>query len=111
MIKALRDDGWNVIGIREVFENDAQDTSDEEWVAYAGEHGMAGLTCDKRMMRQSSYRNSTVTIFALSNNELRIAEQVRRLLNNRERIFSAARNRHEFWLLYEHRMVRRDPST
>jgi hypothetical protein len=110
-VNALRASGWDIVRISDVFEDDAQTTSDEVWVAYAGRQGWAGLTKDKKIRRQVSYRQAQTPIFALSSGNLGIPEMVNRFETARDRIWAnAVTRRREFWVVYEGgRIERRDP--
>lgn len=108
-IRQLRESGWRITAVAEVFPNDGQSTSDEEWISYAVEHRLAGITCDKRIRRQPSYLSARHPIFALSSNQLLIEEQVRRMVDRQEKIFRAAVGGREFWMVYEDRIQRVDP--
>lgn len=110
VLRALREAGWQVRRISEVFPDDASDVPDEDWIAYGCQRGWALITADKRIRHQPSYRVATTPIFAFSTNNIRIGEQVRRLLTFQARIWAkAGAGRREFWIMYADRVERRDP--
>ncbi len=65
-VERLRALGWSIVRISDVFVGDAQDVSDEQWVAYGGRRGMALLTKDKRIRYQPAFDNVVTPVFALT---------------------------------------------
>lgn len=108
-IRLLREQGWRLLPIAELFDNDAQSVPDEQWVHLAAGRGLPAMTADKRIRRQSAYRYATKPIFALSSNQLLISEQVRRFEAHRASIQRAAQGGREFWVLYPNTLGRTDP--
>ena len=110
-IRRLRQRGWIIHLFDEVFVDDGQQVSDEEWVAYAGQRGWAGLTKDKRIRRQPAYRSASTPIFALSNGHISIQDIVEWFSDAEDRILREAGNgRREFWMVYQGgRIERREP--
>lgn len=110
-IRRLRERGWIIHLFEDVFGDDGQSVSDEEWVSFAGQQRWAGLTKDKRIRRQPAYRSASTPIFALSNGQISIQEIVEWFTAVEAGIMREALNRRrEFWMVYKGgRMERRDP--
>ncbi len=110
-VQRLRDRGWDIVRLAEVFPDDAQDVPDEDWLRYAGENDLIGLTKDKRIRYQPSFNSATTSVFALTDGSLSIAEMVERFDSARGRIWSQASTaQREFWMVYaEGRVERRVP--
>jgi hypothetical protein len=53
--RGLRDLGWIVTSITDVFADDAQDVSDTDWMRYGCDAGWAALTKDKKIRRSPHY--------------------------------------------------------
>lgn len=108
-VDRLRDLGWSVVRITEVFADDAQAITDEEWVAYGARVGMALLTKDKRIRYQPAFKAAGTPVFALSDGRLGIAEMAERFNAARSRIWRAATaQERQFWIVYAAgRIVRR----
>ena len=96
--------------ITDVFPNDAQDVSDTDWMRYGCDAGWAALTKDKKIRRSPHYDVASRPIFALSDGNLPLRENVRRFDARRGRIWAAAARSagREFWLVYENAVVQRD---
>lgn len=77
-VDRLRTLGWSVVRIADVFLDDAQAITDEEWVAYGARAGMALLTKDKRIRYQPAFNAAGTPVFALSDGQLGIAEMTER---------------------------------
>ncbi len=75
-------------------EERAQSVSDEEWLAFAGEHGWVVLMKDDRIRRRpaeiEALRIAGVRAFCLTNANLRAVEQSERFVANRHRIIQRA---------------------
>lgn len=100
-IRQLRERGWDIVQLGDVFADDAQAVGDDEWLDYAGQHGLAGLTKDKRIRYQPAFERATTPVFALADGSLPIAEMVERFDSARPRIWSnAANGKREFWVVY-----------
>lgn len=110
-VQRLRDRGWDIIRLAEVFPDDAQDVLDEDWLRYAGKHGLIGLTKDKHIRYQPSFKSATTSVFALADGSLSIGDMVERFDAAKERIWSqASTTQREFWMVYSKgRVERRAP--
>jgi PIN like domain len=96
--------------IHDVFPNDPQEVTDEDWIRYGCTHGWAALTKDTRIRRRPQFHVATRPIFALSDGNLPIAEMVRRFDRQRTRIWRAASSeQREFWVVYDSRIMRQYP--
>jgi hypothetical protein len=100
---ALRERGWNLILITEVFPDDAQDVSDEEWMTWAAGEGSvdAALTKDSSMRRASWYQSSTIPVFSLGNQQTKTAEMVELFDRHRAQIDRIAFRKpgRQFWVI------------
>lgn len=107
-VNRLRDLGWDIVRISDVFTDDAQSVSDEEWVALGGTNGWALLTKDKKIRYQPSFQKASTPVFALSEGGVAIDEMVHRFEAGRGRIWEAAMaTERQFWIVYEHGRVER----
>jgi hypothetical protein len=90
----LRALGWAVHRIGEVFPADAQDVSDQEWIAHGLDQGWVPLSKDGRIKtRDLEIRpvlERSAVLFYLDNQQLRTAEMVQRLHVCRHAIHEAA---------------------
>ena len=109
--EGLRELGWRVTAINQVYAEDAQRISDGEWLAYGFSHGWAALTKDKKIRRGADYLAAAGPIFALSNGNLSLAAMVAAFDAPRAQIWLAASiaTRREFWMIYDSRIHRQDP--
>jgi hypothetical protein len=106
----MRACGWTVTLINDVFPNDAQEVTDEDWIRYGCAQGWAALTKDRRIRRSPQFEAATRPIFALSDGNLPIAEMVRRFDSQRTRIWNVALSeQREFWVVYGSRIRRQYP--
>jgi hypothetical protein len=107
--QGLRDLGWLVTSITDVFNNDAQEVSDTDWMRYGCDAGWAALTKDVRIRRSPHFDAATRPIFALSDGNLPLRENVRRFEAWRDRIWTVAAGNagREFWVVYDYGVVRR----
>lgn len=100
-VRRLRARGWDIVLLADVFLNDAQEVPDEAWLDYAGEHGLVGLTKDKRIRYQASFQSATTSVFALADGSLSIDDMVERFDTARSRIWKhASTTQREFWVVY-----------
>ena len=101
-VERLRHLGWDIVRLGEVFEDDAQETTDEALVELAGRRGWSILTRDKRIRYQPSFDRATTPLFALSSGDIPLAEAVERFEAARHRIWAAARaSDGQFWIVYD----------
>jgi hypothetical protein len=98
--QGLRDLGWLVTSITDVFTNDAQEVSDTDWIRYGCDAGWAALTKDVKIRRSPHYDAATRPIFALSDGNLPLRENVRRFEAWRDKIWTVATGDagREFWV-------------
>jgi hypothetical protein len=89
----LRQAGWKLRKHVEVFAARDESVADVEWLEYCGHEGLIVLAKDRRLR----YRPSEIAVikeyrlkaFVLSSANLKAAEQIRRFLDNAERIKEA----------------------
>ena len=96
------------------FPDDAQDVGDPEWMEYGLARGWSLLTQDERIRRQAAalalLRHHRGIAFCLSSAELRVAAKVDRFHDHQRAIHGHVRSgRFGFYVVYEHRIVRRWP--
>jgi hypothetical protein len=87
--------GWGIHRINDHFANDAQETSDEEWIEFGLCRGWVPLCKDGRIRgraveREPLERHSAV-MFYLDNQQLRISAMVERIHNAQALIHNAVR--------------------
>ncbi len=100
-VARLRELGWPIVRIADVYADDAQAVTDEEWVAYGARARMALLTKDKRIRYQPAFRAAGTPVFALSDGQLGIVEMAERFEAARARIWHAATaQERQFWIVY-----------
>jgi len=89
----LRQRGWVVHRIADVFPADAQDVPDEDWIRHGLAHGWVPLSKDGRIKTRDReiepIRESSAVLFYLDNQQLRTMEMVERLHANQHHIQSA----------------------
>ncbi|MEN8653014.1 toxin-antitoxin system, toxin component, PIN family protein [Streptomyces sp. 21So2-11] len=89
----LRELGWTVHRIGEVFPADAQDIPDEEWISYGLDQGWVPLSKDGRIKTRDQeiepVRLREAVLFYLDNQQLRSTEMVERLHRCRGAIHDA----------------------
>lgn len=100
--------GWSIVRISDVFVDDAQSISDDEWVAFGGSKSWALLTKDKKIRYQPAFEAAATPIFALSVGTLTIDEMVQRFEAGRPRIWQHAHAaERQFWIVYDGGRVER----
>jgi PIN domain-containing protein len=91
----LRKLGWRIHLIADVFPDDAQDIADDAWIDYGLVRHWVPVCKDGRIRGRTEERHPLVVhgavLFYLDNQQLRIAEMITRLEENRSRIEQAAR--------------------
>lgn len=79
----LRERGWVVHRINDVYPADAQDVPDEEWIKYGLGCGWVPLSKDGRIKTRDReiepVRQASAVLFYLDNQQLRTVEMVERL--------------------------------
>ncbi|MFF7344753.1 toxin-antitoxin system, toxin component, PIN family protein [Streptomyces antimycoticus] len=89
----LRERGWTVHRIGEVFSSDGQEISDEEWIAHGLDQGWVPLSKDGRIKTRDHEIEPVLirsaVLFYLDNQQLRSGEMVERLDVCREAIHRA----------------------
>jgi len=104
------DRGWRVWAIEDFFADNAENTSDEEWIDFGCRRGWALLTKDKAIRRTAGFKIATRPIFALSRGDLPLAVIVDRFDLDRTTIWSHSISpEKEFWIVYEKSCERRYP--
>jgi hypothetical protein len=107
-VNLLRGLGWSIVRISDVYADDAQQVSDEEWVARGGAHGWALLTKDKRIRYQPAFDAAVTPVFALSDGSITIDQMVERFDAARDRIWTHTRAaERQFWIVYDRGRVER----
>jgi len=94
--------GWDCVLIQDVFPDDAQRTSDEQWLTWGNTHADAALTKDAAIRRYPWYKAASIPIFSLARQDLPISEMVNLFLGQAERIHRIALSHsgRQFWVLY-----------
>ncbi len=107
--QALVSDGWSIYRVPDVFPNDAQDVTDDEWIAVGSRNGWAMLTKDQRIRyRAEELEALDGHIFCLANGNLTVAEGVAWFAAARDSIFRAiADSGRGFWKVYDDGRIRR----
>jgi hypothetical protein len=89
----LRDRGWVVHRIVDVFPGDAQDIPDEEWITYGLDRSWVPLSKDGRIKTRDleiqPVLDRCAVLFYLDNQQLRTLEMVERLDGHRSAIYRA----------------------
>jgi hypothetical protein len=79
-VQLLRDLGWRIVHLGDLYPDDAGDVADEDWLAMAAEKGLAVLTQDERIRYRAAERGAvadgSLVVFCLTNGNRRIAEKV-----------------------------------
>ncbi|MCB2412567.1 hypothetical protein LGT39_06855 [Demequina sp. TTPB684] len=110
--RALRGAGWQVSTLADEFgEARAQQATDEEWLQYAGERGLAVLMKDKRIRYRRSERETLtrfeVRAFCLSQGSLTGDQQSAAFLRAESRIMRACEDAGPFLYVLTARDIRR----
>lgn len=110
----LRQEGWLIHLVNDVFANDAQETPDEAWIAYGNERRWCLLTKDLRIRYRAAelaaLGDGAGIMFVLSSGNLTLSQQVRRFCRSREAIETAARTAGPaLHVVYEDSISRRWP--
>jgi hypothetical protein len=111
---ALRQAGWKLRKHVEVFELRDERIADVEWLEYCGREGLIVLAKDRRLRYRPSeiavIKNYRLKAFVLSSGNLKAAEQIRRFLDNAERIKAACTHTGPFiYSVHARRIVRLFP--
>ncbi|NJP46579.1 PIN-like domain-containing protein [Actinacidiphila epipremni] len=89
----LRALGWAVHRIGEVFPADAQDVSDQDWIAHGLDQGWVPLSKDGRIKTRDleirPVRERSAVLFYLNNQQLRTMEMVERFHGCRQAMHEA----------------------
>jgi len=110
--RALRDAGWQVSTLADEFgEARAQRATDEEWLEYAGERGLAVLMKDKRIRYRAAERDALirhhVKAFCLSQGSLTGDQQAAAFLRAERRVMQACEEPGPFLYILTARDMRR----
>jgi PIN like domain len=110
----LRELGWTVHMVTEVFVDDGQDVPDPEWIAYGLQRRWVLLTQDKRIRYRSAEIGALAdgggTMFCLSSGNLTIASRVQYFQDQREAILRATRQAATaLYVVYDNRIEKRWP--
>lgn len=107
--RALREAGWLAYRIADVFPDDAQSVTDEQWIETGSQRGWAMLTRDKRI-RYRSHELEALNgqIFCLANGNLSVSESAQRFIEAQVAIERAvSTGARGFWKVYEEGRIRR----
>ena len=108
----LRDHGWDVVLIQDIFPDDAKNVSDTEWIKWASSHVDGALTKDAAIRRQSSYSEARIPIFCLGNQKLGFEAMAALYLKHERTIWRVASLHagRAFWQIYANGDIRKlDP--
>lgn len=82
--------GWKIHRITDEFPDDAQDIDDQDWISYGLDRGWVPLCKDGRIKGRSKERDPLIVhrsvLFYLDNQQLPLAEMVRRFHEARQKI-------------------------
>lgn len=112
--RKLRDFGWAVRLVADVFPDDGQSTPDEEWITFGLRQGWALLTQDRRIRYRASELGALAgggcVMFCLSSGNLLIEQRAVCFENSRDAIHhAAARDGAAFYVVYEDRIAKKWP--
>jgi hypothetical protein len=97
----LRASGWRLLLIQDVFKDDAQSTSDEEWLTWANDNCSGALTKDKAIRQATWFHSARIPIFCIGRQDIALAEMVKLFETNRHHIhrIAASNPGRQFWTL------------
>lgn len=101
--RRLREHGWTIHLIAEFYDDDAEDVSDEEWIAEGCQRGWALITKDKKIRSRAAELGALTQghLFCLPRGDLSIDEMVRRFLEAEAAIARAVESCSVgFWHVY-----------
>lgn len=112
--RLLRDFGWNIHTVGELFPDDGQHTPDEEWIAYGLSRSWGLLTQDKRIRYRASELGSLArggsVMFCLNSGNLLIRQRAAWFDASRPEICRAARDGvAAFYVVHECSIVKKWP--
>ena len=112
--KRLRERGWVVHLVADLFPDDGQHTPDEEWIAFGLSQGWALLTQDGRIRYRaaelSALADGQCVMFCPSSGNLRIEQRAERFDASRPAIYGAAnRGTAAFYTVYADHIVKKWP--
>ncbi|MCH8613483.1 hypothetical protein [Arsenicicoccus dermatophilus] len=110
-VARLRDAGWTVHMLSDVYPRDAQDVPDDTWIRYGCDRGWPLLTKDRRI-RYRTEELSALTdgsfLFCLARQDLRMDQMVEAFITARPRIEKAIdRSDAGFWHIYADGTIKR----
>lgn len=110
----LREHGWIVHLVSEVFADDGQDIPDPEWISHGLRRGWALLTQDNRIHYRSAEIGALAegagTMFCLSSGNLTISSRVQYFQEQQIAIHRATRQpAPAFYVVYDNRIEKRWP--
>ncbi|MGA6155566.1 hypothetical protein ACPEIC_19675 [Stenotrophomonas sp. NPDC087984] len=113
-VALLREAGWLIRHLSEVYADDGQHIPDEEWIAHGLGQGWALLTQDERIRYRAHERgalaNGNKPLFYLSKKDLLIVDKVRRFHSQQTAIYrAAARGESAIYAVYEDRIEKKWP--
>jgi len=105
----LRQLGWSIVSIYDVFPDDATHVSDEDWIRWANDHVDGALTKDGAIRRSPSLLVARLPIFGLSRQDLGYQVMIDLFDMNRPRIEAIASSDagRQFWTIYRSGDMRR----
>ena len=111
VVALLRDAGWLVRHLSEVYDDDGHNVEDEDWISYAVTCGWALLTQDEKIRYRAHERGAlnqgVMPLFYLTKKDLRIAEKFHRFHSQQDSIYrAAARNEPVIYAVYHDRIAK-----
>lgn len=90
---AIREAGFEVVLMADVFDDDGQNVGDDEWIEFVSDQSWVALTKDAALVRAhtDAIRASTIRVFALPNANMTGPEMAERFSANIDRIVQRSR--------------------
>lgn len=110
-VRRLREAGWTVHRIADIYPDDAQGVSDEVWIEYGCRHGWTLLTKDRRIRYRAEELSALAAdslLFCLAKQDLTTEQMVGAFRSAAGRIERAvARREAGFWHVYADGNIKR----